>query len=128
VAGLIKGNGLAIDPDVATDLVNGYRGCSSNFGGPDVTPENFLKLLLIYLETGASVYKVKLSLRIFLPAQFPQNHLVHHRKFPKCLLRRLTNLESQPEKPSTEAGVETPDINPPSDWLQPKIFKGTSVN
>jgi hypothetical protein len=35
-------------------------------------------------------------------------------------------IETQPETVAPEATQENPDVNPPSDWLQPKIYKGAT--
>lgn len=126
VAGLIKGNGLAIDPDVATDLIMGIEDGSSNFGGPDVTPETFEIFAYLLRSGGQRVPRVKLSPANFPPGAIPSKPFsVPQNQAP---VTPVTQIETQPENKNEEAGMENPDINPPSDWLQPKIFKGTSTS
>ena len=137
VANLIKENGLNIDTDVATNLVMGIEDGSNNFAGSEVTPETFEIFAFLLRNGGQRIPRVKLSPSSFpagaIPnkpytekvAQVPQAEQVTGQNQP---VTPMAQVESQPEKPSAEAGVETPDINPPDDWLQPKIFKGTNVS
>lgn len=131
VASLIKGNGLAIDPDVATNLVMGIEDGSEHFGSSEVTPETFEVFAYLLRNGGQRMPRVKLS-----PASFPAGS-IPTKPFNAPVtptvpaikpVTPVSQVETQPEKPSGEMGVETPEINPPDDWLQPKIFKGTNVS
>lgn len=133
-ANLIKENNLTVDPDIATNLVMGIEEGSSNFASSEVTPETFEVFAHLLRNGGKRVPRVRLS-----PANFPAG-AIPTRPYSEPVKTEITaqqsvqavtpvaQVESQPEKPSSEASVETPDINPPDDWLQPKIFKGTNVS
>ncbi len=127
VAGLIKENNLTMDPDVATNLVMGIEDGSNNFGSPEVTPETFEVFAHLLRNGGQRMPRVKLS-----PASFPPG-AIPTRPFgsaptPPPPVTPVVQVETQAEAKMAETGVEVPDVNPPSDWLQPKIFKGTNVS
>lgn len=131
VARLIKENGLAIDPDVASNLVMGIEDGSGNFGGSEVTPETFEIFAYLLRSGGQRTPRVKLSPVNFpagaIPTK-PYNQPIKQEASATQAVTPMTQVETQPQKPAGEVGVETPDINPPDDWLQPKIFKGTNVS
>lgn len=131
VAMLIKENGLAIDPDVATDLVMGIEDGSNNFTGSEVLPETFEIFAYLLRNGGQRIPRVKLS-----PANFPAG-AIPTRPYNQPITEEtpaiepvtpVAQVETQAHKPVGEASVETPEVNPPDDWLQPKIFKGTNVS
>ena len=141
VASIIKDNNLPVDPDVATNLVMGIEDGSSNFSGSEVTPETFETFAYLLRNGGQRIPKVKLSPASFpagaIPAK-PYNQPVRQ-ETPKVQpiaqvedqresVTPVAQVETQPNRPSGEMGIETPEINPPDDWLQPKIFKGTNVS
>lgn len=131
VARLIKDSGLNMDSDVATNLVMGIEDGSSNFSGSEVTPDTFEIFAYLLRNGGQRIPKVKLS-----PANFPAgaiptrpyNQPVANENPAVQPVTPVAQVETQVQKPAGEAGVETPDVNPPDDWLQPKIFKGTNVS
>ena len=126
IANLIKENGLTIDTDTATNLVMGIEDGSANFTSSEVTPETFETFAYLLRSGGARMPKVKLSPMGFPPGAIPtkpfQAPAVQQPVTP------MSQIETQPEAVVPESGEESPDINPPSDWLQPKIYKGTSVS
>jgi hypothetical protein len=126
VANLIKENGLTIDTDTATNLVMGIEDGSANFTSSEVTPETFETFAYLLRSGGARMPKVKLSPMNFPPGAIPG------KPFRAPVVQQpvtpMSQIESQPEIVVPESGEESPDINPPSDWLQPKIYKGTSVS
>ncbi len=125
VANLIKENRLTIDADTATNLVMGIEDGSANFTSSEVTPETFETFAFLLRSGGARMPKVKLSPMNFPPGAIPTKPF-------KALVREpltpMSQIETQPEVVTAESDEESPDINPPSDWLQPKIYKGTSVS
>ncbi|EKE12234.1 MAG: hypothetical protein ACD_13C00250G0002 [uncultured bacterium] len=121
VANLIKENGLNIDPDVATNLVMGIEEGSNNFASVEVTPETFEIFAYLLRNGGQRMPRVKLS-----PANFPPG-AIPTKPFTEAVTP-VSQVESQAEIPTEEAGTESPEVNPPSDWLQPKIYKGTNVS
>lgn len=126
VTSLIKENELSIDPDVATNLVMGIEEGSDHFGSSEVTPETFEAFAFLLRNGGQRIPRVKLS-----PANFPAGAIPtkpFNAPTVQAPVTPIAQVETQAEKPATEAGVETTDVNPPSDWLQPKIFKGTNVS
>ena len=126
VANLIKENGLVIDADTATNLVMGVEDGSASFTSSEVTPETFEIFAYLLRSGGARVPKVKLSPMGFPPGAIPTKPF----KAPvvQSPVTPVSQIENQPEVITPETGEETPEINPPSDWLQPKIYKGTSVS
>jgi len=126
IANLIKENGLTIDTDTATNLVMGIEDGSANFTSSEVTPETFETFAHLLRSGGARMPKVKLS-----PMGFPPGAILNkpfRTPFVQQPVTPMSQIESQPEVVVPESGEESPDINPPSDWLQPKIYKGTSVS
>ena len=126
VAGLIKENNLTIDPDVATNLVMGIEEGSNNFGSSEVTPETFEIFAYLLRNGGQRVPKVKLSPASFPPGAIPTRPFSGSPIFQPPVTP-IAQVETQAEVRVAETGVEAPEVDPPSDWLQPKIFKGTSV-
>lgn len=126
VANLIKENGLTIDADTATNLVMGIEDGSANFTSSEVTPETFETFAYLLRSGGARMPKVKLSPMGFPPGAIPTKPF----RAPGVQqpVTPMSQIETQPEAVVPESGDESPDINPPSDWLQPKIYKGTSVS
>ena len=126
VANLIKENGLTIDTDTATDLVMGIEEGSANFSSSEVTPETFETFAYLLRNGGARMPKVKLSPMNFPPGAIPT------RPFRAPSVQQpatpVSQVETQPEASVPETGEENPDVNPPSDWFQPKIYKGATNN
>ena len=144
VAKLIKENNLTIDPDVATDLVMGIEDGSNNFAGSEVTPETFEIFAYLLRNGGQRIPRVKLS-----PANFPAgsiptkpyNEQVNQiAQVPPALAEAtagpqvLQTAQAAQQNPNQEPVLEQIENkealieNPPDDWLQPKIFKGTNVS
>jgi len=126
VANLIKENGLTLDADTATNLVMGIEDGSMNFTSSEVRPETFETFAYLLRSGGQRVPKVKLSPMSFPPGAIPA------RPFGTPPVQQpvtpISQIETQPEAVVPESDEESPDANPPSDWLQPKIYKGTSVS
>jgi hypothetical protein len=124
VANLIKENGLTMDADSATNLVMGIEDGSANFTSSEVNPETFETFAFLLRSGGQRMPKVKLS-----PMSFPPGAIPNHPFSPlsRKPVTPVTQIETQPEVVVPETGGESPDANPPSDWLQPKIYKGASI-
>jgi hypothetical protein len=114
IASAIKESGLALDTDVASDLVMGIEDGSNNFAGSEVTPETFEMFAYLLRNGGQRMPRIKLSPASFPPGAIPQT------------VTPVSQVETQAEANTPETGIETPEVNPPTDWLQPKIFKGTA--
>lgn len=119
VAGLIKEGELPMDTDCATNLVMGIEEGSNHFESSEVTPETFEIFAYLLRSGGQRFPKQQLEPRNFPPGAIPT------RPFSKP----VGQPQPAQEEPILEQ-VETkeePVENAPSDWLQPKIYKGTSV-
>lgn len=130
-ANLIKENGLILDPDVATNLVMGIEEGSNNFGSAEVTPEMFEIFAYLLRNGGQRLPRVRLHPANFPPGSIPTKPfniqpLVEEKS--QELTTPVSQVETQAELPSQETGSEVGEINPPSDWLQPKIYKGTNIS
>lgn len=129
VANLIKENNLSFDPDVATNLVMGIEDGSLNFASSEVTPETFEIFAFLLREGGRRMPKVKLSPMGFPPGSIPEKPF----RAPAPQKVPVSNPEpvvEQTKSPEPAEGIEKKEEvieNPPSDWLQPKIYKGTSI-
>lgn len=115
VASIIKGNGMSVDPDIATNLVMGIEEGSSNFSSSEVTPDTFETFAYLLRSGGRRQPKTKLSPMGFPPGSIPTQ------PFGEGVLQEEVNPEQIENK---EEVIE----NPPDEWLQPKVFKGTSVS
>jgi hypothetical protein len=116
IANLIKENQLPMDVDCATDLVMGIEEGSSSFASREVTPDTFETFAYLLRSGGQRQPKVKLS-----PMDFPLGSIPTQpfTKSPQPVAQ-IDPIAEQIE--SKEEIIE----NPPSDWLQPKVYKGTS--
>lgn len=132
VASLIKENGLTLDKDTATNLIMGIEEGSSNFASSEVTPETFEIFAFLLRNGGQRMPKVHLS-----PASFPPG-AIPNTPFTQIRTQRPRPMSTQPMPQPTpqEVGVQDvegtqeaeaeADINPPDDWLQPKVFKSNN--
>ena len=119
VAGLIKENELPMDVDTATNLVIGIEDGSSNFSSNEVMPETFEIFAYLLRNGGQRQPKVKLS-----PASFPQGAI----PMAQPPVQQAEPILKQVENKEQPALAGASEENPPSDWLQPKVYKGTSVS
>ncbi len=100
VANIISESGLALDADIATNLVAGIEEGSKDFKGPDVTPETFETFARLLKAGGQRIPNVPKAGTY--PAVTP----------------------AEPDLPA-QAGKKE---QTPQDWLEPKIYKGTSIS
>ncbi len=98
VAHLIQEAGLAIDAEIATNLLMGIEEGSREFKGQDVTADTF-ETIATLLRAGG-----KRGVQIPDKSAFPAGAI------PGEVLQ-------DPEKKE----------EPPKDWLEPKVYKGTSI-
>jgi len=101
VATLIKQSGYSLDADIATNLVMGIEEGSNHFTNSDVTAETF-EIFAQLLKAGGQRFPTQKVER----ASFPQ--------------------EAIPGEDIKLEKIEKKEA--PKDWLEPKIFKGTSVS
>lgn len=107
VVSLLEESGLGLDADIATNLVVGIEDGSRDFKGPDVTAETFETVANLLRAGGRRVPKERFDKSAFPPGAIPGEAT-----------------QPEPEKKSASQGGE----EPPKDWLEPKIFKGTSIS
>jgi hypothetical protein len=119
IANLIKENNLGVDPDIATNLLMGIEEGSSNFASPEVTPDTFETFAYLLRSGGQRSPKTKLS-----PMSFPAGSIPTQpfNQAPAAAAPMAEPILEQVE--AKEEAIE----NPPEDWLQPKVYKGTSVS
>lgn len=124
VANLIKENELSIDHDIATNLVLGIEEGSANFGSSEVTPDTFETFAWLLRNGGQRELRTKLSPIGFPPGSIPTQPFSQ----PKTVQAApRPSMVSDPE-PVLEQIENKEEVieNPPEDWLQPKVYKGTS--
>jgi hypothetical protein len=124
VANLIKENELLMDADCATNLVMGIEEGSMNFTSSEVRPETFETFAYLLRSGGQRVPKVKLSPMNFPPGAIPT------KPFGEQVSKIQQVAQVSQVEPVLEQVENKEEVveNPPSDWLQPKIYKGASVN
>lgn len=132
VADIIKTNELAMDPDIATNLIMGIEEGSSHFESSEVRAETFETFAFLLRNGGRRMPKNKLSPMNFPPGSIPgvpvaQPGIRLPKMPPMPPLQTLPSFDEvlAPDMDSTKE--EESEIDPPDDWLQPKVFKG-SVN
>lgn len=99
IANLLEESGFYVDPDIATNLLAGIEDGSGNFSSPEVSAETFQIVANLIKAGGRRTYK---------------------EKFTEVFKRKADNFPIQ-----EKAGE---DQKPPKDWLEPKIYKGTTVS
>jgi hypothetical protein len=131
VANLIKENGLVMDADTATNLVMGIEEGSMNFTSSEVTPETFETFAYLLRNGGSRMPKVKLSPMGFPPGAIPTRPFTQAPSAqPAVNSSPVQQIPVSNPEPVAEQVENKEEIieNPPDDWLQPKIYKGTSVS
>ena len=132
IANLIRESGLSIDADIATNLVMGIEEGSNNFNSNEVSPETFETFAHLLRSGGVRSPRTKLS-----PTSFPEGS-IPNRPFsiPPQVTSNVRKVMQQIETvspdtegtPEAEQDINVTDTNAPDDWLQPKVYKGTSSN
>ena len=128
VANLIKENELGLDPDIATNLIMGIEEGSSNFTSGETTPETFEVFAYLLRNGGKRQPKQKLSPMNFPPGAIPNTPFGRVRmprpQMAPPVPQPLPQETDVPDASGTQEHEQ--DINPPDDWLQPKIFKASA--
>ncbi len=128
-ADIIKENTLPIDSDVATNLAMGIEEGSEHFASSEIKPETFETFAYLLRNGGQRMPRVRLSPANFPPGAIPTKPFGGSAvSSPTLPVTPISRIETQAETQNEEAGQEAAEVNPPSDWLQPKIYKGTNVN
>ena len=131
VAGFIKELDAKLNPDLASNLLAGIHEGSRNFTHSEVNSNTF-KLVAELMEAGGN-YAPRQSQSSFKPAPRPFAPKFQPRN--PALPRQSFTTQSQaapasnPSESQNENQQEPEKVdNPPASWLEPKIFKGTSVS
>lgn len=136
IASFIKGTSGTIDSDIATNLVMGIEDGSSNFASNEVTPDTFEIFAYLLRNDGKRQSRIKLSPMGFPPGSIPTQPYVQssNNQIGKSTNDSQPMPQVVPQMPQeTDAsdmngtGETEQEINPPDDWLQPKIFKGANT-
>ncbi len=106
VTDLIKQTGLGLDPDIATDLLMGIEEGSDSFASPEVNADTFAAMSDLMRAGGRRVAKREMP----DPGSFPAGS--------------IPGTEIEFEKPKEEVS----EGEAPTSWMEPKIYKGTSVS
>ena len=96
---LINQSGLRLDQDIATNLLMGIEEGSGDFKGPDVTAETFEIVAQLLRAGGQRMPKERIEKGSYPPGAIPA---------------QVVEIEKKEEAPK--------------DWLEPKIYKGTSIS
>lgn len=107
VFGLINRIGINIDEDAATNLIMGIESSTNNFSEPSVSADTF--------QTISDLMKLGGKRSGHLPGSFP--HPI--KSNPQTTFGGQVFSQNK----NKQSGVNTP-----SDWLEPKRYKGTSVS
>ncbi len=128
VASIIKDNNLMeIDPDVATNLVMGIEEGTANFASGEVTPETFEIFAYLLRSGGRRTPRTKLSPMGFPPGAIPTQPYVQSVASSKQQVVGAQQIPQEVDANDIEGTAETEaDINPPDDWLQPKVFRSSA--
>ena len=111
VCQIIKDLDYEIGPDLATNLLMGIEEGSNNFADKSVTSESFETIAMLMKSGGRRRSAFNIQKVNYPPGAIPGQ------PFPKSFFK----------KPKTSEGDDMAEQTP-RDWLEPKVFKGTSVS
>jgi len=113
VADLIKQSGLVFDPDIATNLLMGIEDGSQNFTTGEVSAETFAMMADLMKSGGRRIVK----------SEIPRAE-----NFPVGSIPGVKDFEFENNPADIEAKEDIAEEDAPTSWLEPKIYKGTSVS
>jgi len=141
VASLIKESGMVIDEDIATNLLMGIENASNNLSDPTVTAETFSVV--------AGLMKLGARRAVLQPIankeEFPQGAIpgryTSQQNTSQTPVQSLTQDQVKADRPLQQFSKQEKNLSDqddpsqsndmekaPNDWLQPKIYKGTSIS
>ncbi len=128
VAVMIKENNLAeMEPDIATNLVMGIEEGTGNFASGEVTPDTFEIFAYLLRSGGRRVPKVKMSPMGFPPGAIPTQPYGQKVAQVRPIVQdpAMPYVPQETDAADVEGTAESEqNINPPDDWLQPKLIRG----
>ncbi|MEK7497892.1 MAG: hypothetical protein AAB656_03165 [Patescibacteria group bacterium] len=113
VSNLIKQSGLVFDPDIATNLLAGVENGSENFTNSGVSADTFAMMAELMKAGGRRIAKTEIPNPI---------------NFPPGAIPTMKDFEFENNPDDIEAKEDVAEEDAPTSWLEPKIYKGTSVS
>lgn len=120
VASLIKESELSLDEDTSTNLLMGIDFGSNNLSDASVTADTFSMVAELMRAGGKRASFAPVAKRDDYPVGAIPGVIPNATPMKQ-------SVSSYPQKPPEEE-LEEEKEEAPSDWLQPKIYKGTSVS
>ena len=123
---LINEANLTIDPDIATNLLMGIEDATDNFKSSDVGAKTFEMVAALMRAGGRRLANIGIDADAFPPGAIPgQTPVAQTQRASQSIVPQKDLKEPEkPEEKVDESSIE----EPPADWLQPKIYKGTSIS
>ncbi len=115
ITALLKELALPIDVDIANNLMQGIESATSGLSSPNMTADTFEALAILYRTGARRTPPVAPSKTATIVSDMP---IIDHGAVPGSELEAERNVVKDSSEPS---------VAPSPDWLQPKIFKGSSV-
>lgn len=133
MAALIKESDINIDEDIATNLMMGIENASDNFSDGAVTAETFsIVSELMRLGGKRTMLQPQAKREDFpqgaIPGQFPGSQSFNQPLAQTQSQNQQALQQQKTQKTDNDDNEEVEEVEPPKDWLQPKIYKGTSVS
>ncbi|OGM28374.1 hypothetical protein A2962_02765 [Candidatus Woesebacteria bacterium RIFCSPLOWO2_01_FULL_39_61] len=120
---LIKESGLKIDEDIATNLLVGIEEGSNKFSEGTVTADTFAAVgELMRMGGKRNPQPENLQKRDFPPGSIPGTFPANPQ--PQVSQQQAAHQQKLPEKSKDRQDEQ----QAPKDWLEPKIYKGTSIS
>ena len=118
VASLIKESGMGLDADIATNLLMGIEEGTNKFSGSDVNAETFQVVSELMRSGGQRGAQRTQRKAAYPPGAIPG-------QLPRQPVRQTPQVRQQLSgtQPVMDKKKDTP-----KDWLEPKIYKGTSMS
>lgn len=128
VALLIKGLGVTITEDMATNLLNALVSATNNFQNANVSPEAF-ELIATLLRAGGKRFIKSAVVGEETPVSGGESVASEPQKIESLVQPSpvVPSAEQKPVSPTPAASPSKKQTAPP-DWLKPKIFKSTNIS
>ncbi len=127
VARLLDGLGVALKPDIATNLLNAVYSATNNFQNSNVTPAS-LELAASCLKMGGKRFAVTTTEQEEVPASSGGESVASDLSRMEATVRPAPasggGTPAAPVKPKVQVGKQPAA---PADWLKPKIFKSSNL-
>ena len=140
---LMNEAGLTIDSDIATNLLMGIENATQSYRSQSVTAETF-EVTANLIRLGGRRLAGEVGRTEFPKGAVPEVLIKPQEdKIKKTQAIKPTNFAdfSQKNKEKKKESIPAPNeeienkednteevLNPPNDWLQPKVYRGTSIN